>query len=149
MFYPFAFLVFSKKNSEGDRFVNIGSSSFLFSFFLSPVSSFSLATSLQLHHPRDKSDYSDAFLKDSAKRDPRMSCCSAVSTDSRRFLTIGQPPRDCDLSHIPSLLDRSSPSTGPPCVPSRPHYDHMDLVRAVKQISFFWVNNEKLKLSDL
>lgn len=86
-------------------------------------------TSLQLHHPRGKSDYSDAFLKDSAKRDPYMNRCSAVSTDTRHFLTIAGPPRDCDLSRIPSLPGRSSPSTGPPCVPSRPHYDHTDLVR--------------------
>lgn len=113
----------------------LGSSSFLSSFFLSPFSYFSPATSLQL---RGKSDYSDAVLKDSAKRDPRMSCCPAVSTDFQRSLTIELPPRDCDLFHIPSLPGRSAPSTGPPCVPSRPHYGRTDLVRAVKQIK---VNN--------
>lgn len=102
------------------------------SFFFSPISSFFLTTSLQLRHPRDKSDYSDAFLQDSAKMDPRMSCCPAISTDFQRSLTIGRPPRDCDLSRIPSLPGRSALSTDPLYVPSRLHYGHMDLVQAVK-----------------
>lgn len=131
---PVRIFVFSKKNQrEIGSWTSVHLLSFSLSSFL-PVSSF--FTSLQLHHPRGKSDYSDTFLKDSAKRDPCMNCCSAVSTDTRHFLTIGGPPRDCDLSRIPSLPDRSSPSTGPPCVPSHPHYDHTDLVRAVKQMSF-------------
>lgn len=105
--------------------------------------------SLQLHHPCGKSDYSDAFLKDSAKKDPRMSCCLAVSTDFQRSLTIGRPPRDCDLSRIPSLPDRSAPSTDLLYVPSRPRYDRTDLVRAVKQIRIFFVNNVKLTIDSL
>lgn len=100
---------------------------FSISFFLPPVCFFSIAKSPR--HLRDKSDYLDAFLKGSEKRDPRISCCFAVSTDSRRSLTIGRPPLDCDLSRIPSLPGRSAPSTGPPYVPSHPRYGHMDLVR--------------------
>ena len=66
------------------------------------------------------------------RREPWMGYCSAVSTDSQRFLTTEQPPRDCGLFRIPSPPDRSAPSTDPPYVPSRPRYDHMDLVQAIK-----------------
>lgn len=100
-----------------------------FHFFLFLVSSLSLATTLR-RCPGDRSDYS-AF---STRRGPWMGCCSAVSTGSQRSLTTERPPRDCGLSHTPSLPDRSAPSTDPPCVPSRLRYDHTDLVRAAKQI---------------
>lgn len=109
-------------------------SSFLFSsffpLFFSPVSPTSFATTLR-RCPDDRSDYPDAS---STRRGLWMGCCSAVSTGSQHSLTTEQPPRDCGLSHTPSLPDRSTPSIDPPCVPSRLRYGHTDLVQAAKQI---------------
>lgn len=132
-FFPLAYLVFSKEKKIGRELV--GSSSFFFSFLfflsfsLSPVFPPSFATTLR-RCPNDRSDYPDAF---STRRGPWMDCCSAVSTGSQRSLTTERLPRDCGLSRIPSPPGRSAPSTGLPCVPSRPRCDRTDLVRAAKQ----------------
>lgn len=133
MFFPLAFLAFSKERGIGS-WTSIYPLSFLRSFhpFLSSVFPPSLATTLW-QCPGDMSDYLDAS---STRRGPWMGCCSAVSTGSQRSLTTERPLRDCGLSRTPSPPDRSVPSTDPPCVPSRPRYGHTDLARAKTNQNF-------------
>lgn len=104
LFFPLLFLKGEVRRRSMSSYIPWTSVHFLPAFLFFFVCLLSLSLSLFPFMPRrclrDKLDYPDA----SSTRRSLMG--SAVSTGFQNSLMIGQLPRDCDLSRIPSLPDR-------------------------------------------